>query len=296
MRVLLIVIALATAGSTASAQTLPESPPPSPEAPATQTQGQDAGEGRDAPDVSDLAFVPAEPDFTLIALPSTLRLPGGKWGFRVSHRFTRSLGEGSFGDLAADFFGFDSGSLVGLELRYGVRPGTQLVLLRTSDRTMQLLAQQSLLAPRGDQMFAVDALAAVQGLDNFSESYTTTLGVLLSRRFGDRGAVYAEPLVVLNALPEADDSDATVMVALGTRIRFGASTYIVAEFAPRLSGATPGDHHGSVAIEKRRGGHSFQINFSNSFATTLGQIARAYGGSGSWHIGFNISRKFYRGR
>ena len=296
MRVLFIVIALATAGSTASAQTLPESPPPSPEAPATQTQGQDAGEGRDAPEVSDLAFVIAEPDFTLIALPSTLRLPDGKWGFRVSHRFTRSLGEGSFGDLAADFFGFDSGSLVGLELRYGVRPGTQLVLLRTSDRTMQLLAQQSLLAPREDQTFAVDALAAVQGLDNFSESYTTTLGVLLSRRFGDRGAVYAEPLVVLNALPEADDSDATVMVGLGTRIRFGASAYLVAEFAPRLSGPRPGDHHGSVAIEKRRGGHSFQINFSNSFATTIGQIARGYGSTGSWHIGFNISRKFYRGR
>jgi len=256
-------------------------------------QGQDAGERRDAPDASDQAFVAAEPDFTLIALPSTLRLPDGRWGFRVSHRFTRSLGEGSLADLASDFFGFDSGSLVGLELRYGVRPGTQLVLLRTSDRTMQLMAQQSVVSA-GTRAIGVDAIAAVQGLDNFSEDFTTTLGLLLSRRFGDRGAVYAEPLVVLNALPEADDSDATVMVGLGTRIRFGASTYLVAEFTPRLSGPTPGDHHGSVAIEKRRGGHSFQINFSNSFATTLGQIARGYGSTGSWHIGFNISRKFYR--
>lgn len=279
MRVLFIVVALAAAGSAASAQTVPDA---------------------SGPDASDLAFVAAEPDFTLIALPSTLRLPDGRWGFRVSHRFTRSLGEGSFGDLAADFFGFDSGSLVGLELRYGVRPGTQIVLLRTSDRTMQLLAQQSLLAPHDGRMFGIDAVAAVQGLDNFSEDYTTTLGLLLSRRFGDRGAVYAEPLVVLNALPErnampeVDDSDATVMVGLGTRIRFGASTYLVAEFAPRLSGPRPGDHHASVAIEKRRGGHSFQINFSNSFATTIGQLARGYGSTGSWHIGFNISRKFYR--
>lgn len=241
-----------------------------------------------------MAFVAAEPDFTLVALPSTLRLPDGRWAFRVTHRFTRSLGEGSLADLASDFFGLDGGSLVGLELRYGVRPGTQLALLRTSDRTMQLLAQQSMLQQRDGRPIDLDAVVAVQGLDNFSEDYTSTLGLLLSRRFGDRGAAYVEPLVVLNALPEAADDELVVVLGLAARIRFGASTYLVAEFAPRLSGEAPGDHHASVALEKQRGGHSFQINFSNSFATTIGQIARAYGSTGSWHIGFNISRKFYR--
>ena len=36
---------------------------------------------------------------------------------------------------------------------------------------------------------------------------------------------------------------------------------------------------GSFGVEMRSGGHTFQINFSNGFGTTLGQIAR--GGVGS---------------
>jgi hypothetical protein len=52
-------------------------------------------------------------------------------------------------------------------------------------------------------------------------------------------------------------------------------------------------HHASVAIEKRVGGHVFQLNFSNSFATTMGQIARGGAASEDWYLGFNISRKFF---
>jgi hypothetical protein len=51
--------------------------------------------------------------------------------------------------------------------------------------------------------------------------------------------------------------------------------------------------HGSFAIEKRLGGHVFQLNFSNSFGTTMGQIARGGFNNDNWYLGFNISRKFY---
>jgi hypothetical protein len=43
----------------------------------------------------------------------------------------------------------------------------------------------------------------------------------------------------------------------------------------------------------RSGGHAFQINFSNGFGTTLGQLARGGVSSDSWFIGFNIARKFF---
>ena len=46
-------------------------------------------------------------------------------------------------------------------------------------------------------------------------------------------------------------------------------------------------------IEKRLGGHSFQLNFSNSIGSTIGQMARGAGGNEDWYLGFNISRKFY---
>src|SRR5687768_7431088 len=74
----------------------------------------------------DVRVDPMQPDFTLGALPTTLRMPRGKWAFRVTHRFTRDLGQGDVGDLFSDLFGLDGGSQVGLELRFGLAPGTQL--------------------------------------------------------------------------------------------------------------------------------------------------------------------------
>ena len=59
-----------------------------------------------APD--DEALKLEEPDFTLISLPTALRLPKFKSAFRVTHRFTRPLGEGDFGDLVGDLFGIDA--------------------------------------------------------------------------------------------------------------------------------------------------------------------------------------------
>src|SRR5437899_4627033 len=61
---------------------------------------------------------PAEPDFTIISLPTSLRLPEFKSAFRVTHRFARPL-KGDFGALAADLFGLDSGAQIGLEYRFG---------------------------------------------------------------------------------------------------------------------------------------------------------------------------------
>jgi hypothetical protein len=62
---------------------------------------------------------------------------------------------------------------------------------------------------------------------------------------------------------------------------------------PRAAGYRPGVNHGSVAVEKRAGGHMFQLNVSGSFATTMGQIARGGPASNDWFLGFNISRKFF---
>ena len=59
----------------------------------------------------------AQPDYTVINLPTTLRLPRLRSAFRVTHRFGRPLGQGTFGDLVGDLFGLDSGAQIGLEYR-----------------------------------------------------------------------------------------------------------------------------------------------------------------------------------
>jgi hypothetical protein len=98
-----------------------------------------------------------------------------------------------------------------------------------------------------------------------------------------------------NQLPsELADHNDTFMVGMGARIRVRPTVYVVAEAAPRATGYGPGVTHGSFAIEKRAGGHTFQLNFSNGFGTTMAQIAR--GGpttENDWYLGFNISRKFF---
>ena len=77
---------------------------------ATTTQADD-------PD-KDVNF--SQPDFNLAALPTTLRLPKFGSAFRVTHRFTRPLGDGDFASLLEDFFGLDSGAQIGLEYRFGI--------------------------------------------------------------------------------------------------------------------------------------------------------------------------------
>jgi hypothetical protein len=237
---------------------------------------------------------PLQPDFTLAALPTTLRVPKGKGSFRVTHRFTRPLGRGDFGDLLGDFFGFDSGAQIGLEFRYGLLPGTQIGVHRTSDRTIQIFGQQSVLRQTADGgPIGLDVIATFEGTNNLRAQKSSAVGVLVSRKVGRVAALYAEPIFVANASPFDEGDNNTVMLGLGGRLRLRPALYLVGEITPRLSGYDPGVNQASVGLEMRAGGHSFQINVSNGIGTTLAQVARGAVNNDSWFIGFNIARKFF---
>jgi hypothetical protein len=270
----------------------PEQQPPA-TPPATDPAAQPPADQPEASD-PDIPVNPVQPDFTLVALPTTLRVPKGKGAFRVTHRFSRPLGQGDFGDLLSDFFGFDSSGLIGLEFRYGLRSGTQVGLHRTSDKAIQIFGQQTLLNERDGRPFGLDFLLTVEGEDNLSEQHQSAVGLVLSKAVGRAGSVYLQPIFVANSNPFETGDDNTFMLGLGTRLRMTKSMYFVIEAAPRLSGYDPGTTQASFALEGRTGGHSFQINVSNGLGTTYGQIARGGIGSDDWFIGFNISRKFFR--
>ena len=238
----------------------------------------------------------AQPDFTLVSLPTSLRVPTMKGAFRVTHRFGRSLAEGDFGDALSDLFGLDNGAVIGLEYRFGIWRNTQIGLHRSSlDKTVSFFGEYSLLRqPAGPVDIA--ALVSIDGTNNFKDSYSPAVGAIVSRRFAEVAAIYVEPMWVnnTNSLPKelVDDND-TFIIGLGARVRIRPTVYLVGELAPRVASYEPGAHHGSFAIEKRAGGHLFQLTFSNSFATTMGQIARGGFTSDDWYLGFNISRKFF---
>jgi hypothetical protein len=239
----------------------------------------------------------AEPDFNLVALPTTLRLPLYKSSFRVTHRFGRPLGQGSFGDLASDLFGLDAGALIGLEYRFGIAPGAQVGIHRTSNRTIELFGQYDVLQNTERRPLNLAILFTVDGTNNFRDRYSPAVGAALSYSFGNHGALYVEPMWVHNAnlipSPLTSFETNTTMIGLGARLRIRPTVYVVAEVTPRLAGYDLGTHQGSFAIEKRMGGHLFQLNFSNGFGTTMGQIARGAASSDDWFLGFNISRKFF---
>jgi hypothetical protein len=249
-----------------------------------------------AQDEDDASLRLEEPEFNVISLPTTLRLPRGKGAFRVTHRFLRTL-RGDVDDIVDDLFGLDGGATTGLEYRYGLLPGGQIGIHRSGDnKTIQFFTEYSLLR-QSRAGLDVAAIATIEGTRNFDESYSPALGAIISRKAGDWAAFYVEPIWVNNSnpLPNAliEDNN-TVMVGLGTRLRIRPTVYVSAEWNPRVAGYRPGTDHGAVAIEKRAGGHMFQITFSTTTATTLGQLARgSTGDSKDWRMGFAIMRKFY---
>ena len=59
---------------------------------------------------------------------------------------------------------------------------------RTSDRTIQFLAQRQIVGQDEDFPIAIDAVGTIEGTDNFTDSYSPALGVVVSREFSDRAA------------------------------------------------------------------------------------------------------------
>ena len=259
---------------------------------AAQTPPPAASAPEDDPDLDPNR---AQPDFGLATLATNLRLPRHKMVFRMSHRFGRPLGQGDFSDLLADFFGFDSGALIGLELRYGLIRGGQVGIYRTSDRTIQFFGQYELKSQKSFPL-GISALATAEGTDNFSDSYSPAIAGVISREIGDRAALYIQPAWINNTNPEPAelvDDNSTTVVGLGTRVRIRRSTYLVLEASPRVGGYAPNVTLISFGVEQQAGGHLFQLNFSNGVGTTMANVARGGSSYDDWYIGFNLSRKFY---
>jgi len=237
-----------------------------------------------------------QPDFTISTLPTTLRLPRFKSAFRVTHRFGRPLGQGSFGSLASDFFSLDSSAQIGLEYRFGLMRGTQAAIYRTNDRTIEFFVERDVMQQSASRPIGLSAIAAMDGTNNFRDSYSPALGVVVSRKVGRFAALYAQPIWVNNSNPlpaEIIDRNDSFLLGLSGRFRIRRTAYVIVEGAPRVAGYNPGAEHVTVGLEKLVGGHVFQINVSNGVGTTIGQIARG-GSRKNWYLGFNISRKFWR--
>ena len=174
-------------------------------------------------------------------------------------------------------------------------PDAPISIAITSDRTIQFGAQYELVNQKHAPVGAA-LVVNVDGTNNFRDSYSPGVQVVLSRELGEHGAVYVAPSYVNNSSPlpsELVDDNNTTMIGLGTRLRLRRNTYVTFEASPRIAGYAPRTALMSFGLEQRAGGHVFQLTFSNGLGTTLAQVARGGTARDDWYIGFNLSRKFY---
>jgi hypothetical protein len=242
----------------------------------------------------DAALRVAEPDYRIINTPTTLVLPRNRGAFELTHRFNENLAKGSFGSHADRLFGVDAGAVVGFEFRFGILRHVQAAAYRTTiDQTLQIHGKYDAIQQGGGMPVSVSALLSVEGNDNFREDYAPAVGAVVGRTFGERLAFYASPIWVHNtgAFTESEKRD-TGVVGLGTRLRIRPTVYLSGEVTPRVGGYESGEPEFAFAIEKRAGGHLFQLNFANNVSTTYRHLARG-GLSDSLFLGFNIARKFF---
>ena len=272
--------------SAAAAQEAESTPDPSRTPPAIQSAVE-------ADDSDDGELVLAEPDFRVLNLPSTLRLPVHGSSFQMTHRFNGNLRRGGFNENAGNLFGLDQGAAVGFEYRFGVTRHVQAAVYRTAiDKTFQFYGKYDAVRQGDVVPVSLSALLSVEGADNFQERYSPALGVAVSRMVADRLGVYATPIWVHNTAAIVNLDRDTFLVGIGGRLRVSATVYLVGEVVPRASGYRPDTAAFGFAIEKRAGGHVFQLNVNNGQGTTFGQLARG-GFSDSLYLGFNLARKFF---
>ena len=288
-RLVLLLIAVMATSSTARAQNVTQPPP-------------------DA--VSARAPVPPQVELNLIDLPTTMSIRRHRSYFRLTHRFARDLRRGDLGELASDLFSLDNGAIIGLEYRFGITSNLQAGVHRSMlSKTIQAFTRWDALRQGDRSPIGASLTLSIEGLNNLHQNRQPAVAITLSRTFGDFAAFYATPAFVartqavdfisghddhlddLGLENEHSGHNDTWFLGLGTRLRFRPTAYLVGEYTPRLAGYDPNRATWGVAIEKHTGGHTLQLNLTNSFGTTYGQLARG-GSPHDIYLGFNITRKF----
>jgi hypothetical protein len=256
---------------------------------------------------------PRETDPNVVNVPTTFSLRRHQSYFRLTHRFARDLRRGSFGSLVEDLFSLDNGAVIGLEYRFGITSNLHAGVHRSMlSKTIQFFGKYDALR-QGDALpVSISVMGSVEGLNNFGDDRQPAVAAIFSHLVNGAVSLYATPVFVGRSrtadflddhedhdhdLPGVEDptstDEHTVFLGLGGRFRILPRVLISAEYSPRLAGYDPGRGVWGVAIERLTGsgGHTLQINFTNAFGTTLGQLARG-GSEHDVYLGFNITRKF----
>jgi hypothetical protein len=263
---------------------------------ASSDLGEDAGQAGKAKAISKPAFWGT----TLVNLPTTTTLSKGEFQFRISHRFQPPISSGW-----DSFYGLDGPAYILFSFGYGITDKLMVSVARSrlyqewdfnADWAIIEQGKKSSLPfsvtfHAGGSLVSQDEPQAV----DWSGRFRINALLSLCHQLNDRISLLVVPAFSSNTNFWEANSEGTFGLGIGGRFMVIDDLSFIAEWVPVLAGYADEYSGWGVGLEKKIGGHVFQLFVTDS----IGIIASQYLpggdlrlGDGDFRIGFNIFRTF----
>ncbi len=237
----------------------------------------------------------------IINLPTTQSIRKNHFLFRISHRYRPAIDSGY-----DTFFGIDGPAFILLSFGYGISDNLNLTLARSNLFQEFELSLDWIILNQGKRP-ALPFSAAISigtslvtqtspGEGVFqSDNMKFNLKFILSHQFSERLSFLLVPGYSSNTNHWEPFPDGTLALGTGGRLMFFNDFSLVWEWIPVLSGYKANSNGWGLGVEKKIGGHVFQVFILNSTGLTSDQFIS--GGDfrlkdKDFRLGFNIFRKF----
>ncbi|UCE41729.1 MAG: hypothetical protein JSV17_01675 [Candidatus Aminicenantes bacterium] len=237
----------------------------------------------------------------LVNLPTTQTIDKGKVLFRISHRYFPAVSDGY-----DDFYGLDGPAVILLSLGYGINDRLSISLAR-SNRFKEVELSFKWLVLEQREIPAIPVSAALNvggglitdieaGEKTFqSKNIKFNAQLSISHRFSNAFSLVLVPAYSSNTNHWESSSQGTLSLGVGAKYMFPKDFSLIAEWIPVLAGFRAESSGWGIGIEKKIGGHVFQVFVTNSIGMTSSQFVP--GGAfklqdGDFRFGFNIFRLF----
>jgi len=237
----------------------------------------------------------------IINLPTPQALEKGEVLFRISHRYYPEVSNGY-----DSFYGLDGPAALFLSLGYGISEKIMITLGRSKlFQEVEFMLKWAFFE-QGKQLnlpfssaMSIGGSWVTQsqpGRDVFqAENFKFNLVLSLSHQINDRLSFLLVPAYSSNTNHWESPSEGTLALGIGGRCMIFNDFSIIGEWIPVIDGYKDNSNGWGLGIEKKIGGHVFQVFIINSIGLTSSQFIP--GGElklkdGDFRVGFNIFRKF----
>jgi hypothetical protein len=212
-------------------------------------------------------------------------------GVLFVHRFQQRVNHATSHDL----WGLDGGADIGIGLAYGMTPGVEVEVYRSSfQETFEMSAKLLVFEQAAKVPVTVALRAGVDRLERPGVADPTRpfAQLLLARRLAPGVNLLAAPSWVADT-PRLKDA---VNVPVGLTFALGKGAMVELEYIPENRDLDASRQAWHLAFSKATGGHIFEVVVGNSRATTVDQMLGGDAASGfepgDVRLGFNIVRDF----